>query len=56
MPTTEVKITELALELGESVTLNLRRMDGSQRRATILLNERGEMVVHDQDGLVREEK
>jgi hypothetical protein len=56
MPTTEVKVTELVLELGESVTLNLRRMDGSQRRASVLLSDCGEMVVHDQDGLVREEK
>ena len=56
MPTTEVKITELALELGESVTLNLRRMDGSQREAAIKLSDNGELLVRDDDGLIKKLK
>jgi len=56
MPTSEVKISELTLEPGETITLHLRRPDGSQREAGIRLNECGELWVWDDDGLIKQLK
>jgi len=56
MPTTEVRVTELTIELGEAVTLYLRRLDGSQREAGIHLNNCGELLIWDEDGLIKQLK